>query len=54
MARLKYDGKYEWFPGENRQWTILSHFIDRNGADRFRGSFTLQGLRDIGFIKGGK
>lgn len=51
---LRYDGKYDFMPAEvARQWTILSHFIDADGQDRFRGSFSLQGLRDIGAVKGG-
>lgn len=54
MARLRFDGRYDFINGENRQWTIVSHFIDANGADRFKGSFTLDGLREIGFIPGGK
>lgn len=50
-ATLRYDGKYEWYPGENRQWTIISHFIDSDGQDRFRGSFSLRGLKELGIVK---
>ncbi len=49
-AILRYDGRYEFIQGENRQWTIQSHYIDQNGCDRYRGSFTLDGLREIGVI----
>jgi hypothetical protein len=51
IAILKYDGRWTWITGENRQWTILNHWIDRDGADRFRGSFSLQGLKELGIIK---
>lgn len=47
---IKYDGKYEGFPGESRSWTLISHFIDSNGCDRFRGSFGLQSLVDFGIV----
>lgn len=50
MPKLKYDGRYDWIPGESRQWTILTDFIDQNGANRRKGSFSLQGLKDIGLI----
>ena len=47
---LRYDGKYDFIPGENRQWTLLSHFIDKNGDDRFKGSFTYQSLKELGIV----
>lgn len=50
--KLRYDGKYDFLPVESaRQWTILSHFIDAHGQDRFKGSFGLKGLIEIGAIK---
>lgn len=48
---LRYDGKYAWFPGENRSWTILSHFIDAKGYDRYRGSFGLNSLIEMGIVR---
>lgn len=52
IAILRYDGKYDFFPPDiARQWTILNHWIDESGADRFKGSFSLQGLRDLGILK---
>lgn len=54
QIKLRYDGKYDFMADPfNRQWTIVSHFIDENGCDRFRGSFSLPGLIEIGAIKGG-
>lgn len=50
--RLRYDGKYEPSLGGMRQWTILSHFIDCEGADRFMGSFTEEALMNL--LNGGK
>ncbi len=47
---LKYDGRHTWMPGENRQWTLMNHFLDKNGKDRFKGSFGLNGLKQIGII----
>jgi hypothetical protein len=47
--KLRYDGKFNWLP-EGRQWTILEHFIDANGADRYKSSFLLQGLKDLGIV----
>jgi len=52
MTLLRYDGKYEDMVGENRQWTIVSSFVDANGCERIRGSFGLEGLLQIGLIKG--
>lgn len=52
MIRLHYDGRWTDFPGENRQWTLLSHFLDQNGADRYRGSFGLDSLIQFGIVKG--
>lgn len=50
--KLRYDGKYDFMPAEfARQWTIISHFIDADGQDRFKGSFSLTGLIQIGAIK---
>lgn len=51
---LRYDGKYSWIPGENRSWTILSHFVDANGQDRFKGSFGLGALIQLGIVKAGR
>lgn len=48
---LRYDGKYMFVPGENRQWTIVSDFIDDNGANRKGSSFFLETLKAIGAIK---
>jgi len=50
MTLLRYDGKYEDMVGENRQWTIASSFVDADGCERIRGSFGLEGLRQIGLI----
>lgn len=48
---LRYDGKYDFMPADQaRQWTILSHFIDANGCDRFKGSFGEDGLRELGIL----
>lgn len=52
MTRLRYDGKYRDFPGDTRQWTLISSFVDENGNDRIRGSFSIQGLKEIGLLKG--
>ncbi len=51
---LRYDGRWEFLEGDNRQWTLLSHFIDANGYDRFKGSFSLTGLVLLGIVKGAK
>lgn len=49
---IRYDGAYDWIPGdEGKSWTLLSHYIDATGADRFKGSFGLAGLEEIGLIK---
>lgn len=49
--KLRYDGKYDFLPADiARQWTIMSHFIDKDGQDRFKGSFGLLGLIEIGAI----
>jgi hypothetical protein len=49
---LRYDGRWTWYPeSENRQWTIMSHFLDPQGRDRFRSSFNLRDLREIGLIQ---
>lgn len=51
---LRYDGKYDFMaPPFDRQWTILSHFIDADGQDRFKGSFSLEGLKQIGAVPAG-
>lgn len=47
---LRYDGKYTWIEGENRTWTIISHFIDKAGQDRFRSSFGLAGLIELEIV----
>lgn len=53
MVKLRYDGKYDFMPADQaRQWTIMSHFIDANGCDRFKGSFSEMGLVELGIIKG--
>lgn len=45
MIRLRYDGKWDFIEDSDpRQWTITSHFIDRNGEDRMGGSFGLSQL----------
>lgn len=49
-VKLRYDGRYEFVHGENRQWTIVSTFIDRDGANRKGSSFFLETLKDIGAI----
>jgi hypothetical protein len=50
-VRLKYEGKFDWIKGENRQWTITSHFIDVDGNDRYRGTFSLEGLVKLGIVR---
>lgn len=51
-VKLRYDGKYEFVKGiDPRQWTVVSHFIDRDGADRYRSSFMLEGLREAGILQ---
>lgn len=47
---LRYDGRWDWVEGENRQWTIVSHFVDANGHDRYKGSFGLDSI--LRFAKG--
>lgn len=51
--KLKYDFKWEWHSEkeDGRQWTLLSHYIDANGYDRWHGSFSLFGLRQLGIIR---
>lgn len=51
VVSLRYDGRYTDLPGKPRQWTILSHFLDQDGADRFRSSFSLEGLKEIGAVR---
>lgn len=34
-----------------KAWTILTHFIGADGADYFRSTRTLEGLRELGIIK---
>lgn len=48
--KLRYDGKYEPKLGGERQWTLMSHFVDQNGQDRFRGSFMLGSLVQLGIV----
>lgn len=51
-VKLKFDGRYTFITDEdNRQWTILSHFIGPDGADYFKSSRMLRGLEDLGIIK---
>lgn len=50
-VKLRYDGKFTRISGEVRQWTLLSHFLDVDGQDRFKGSFGLAGLRQIGVVR---
>lgn len=49
---LRYDGKYDGFPPtfDTRSWTLMSHFVDSNGCDRFRGSFGVAGLTELGVL----
>lgn len=35
---VKYDGAYDWIPGDGRQWTVMSHYIDSTGRDQFKNS----------------
>ncbi len=50
-VKLKYDGRWTWYPTqENRQWTVLSSFIDRDGQNRLYGSFGLKDLKALGII----
>lgn len=51
---LRYDGRWKDMPNSPRQWTIMSHYIDKEGCDRLYGSFGLEGLKDIGLLKGDK
>lgn len=45
QIKLRYDGKWTFIvDSDPRQWTILSHLIDRNGVDRIGGSFGLTQL----------
>jgi hypothetical protein len=50
---LRFDGRWKDFPGDNRQWTIMTHFLDASGRDRFRSSFFIGGLIELGIINGG-
>lgn len=53
IVKLRYDGKYEaWDPvlGDPRQWTVLSSFIDADGAERKGGSFHLESLVRLGIV----
>lgn len=51
IVKLKYDGRWTWFPTEeNRQWTVISSFIDEAGKNRKGGSFGLAELKLIGVI----
>jgi hypothetical protein len=50
-AMVRYDGRYDWIPApDDRQYTVLNHWIDADGADRFKGSFSLCALTEIGLI----
>lgn len=49
-AILRYDGKYDWIPN-GRQWTIMSHFIGPDGADYYRSSRMIDGLRELGIVQ---
>ncbi len=51
MIKLRYDGKWTDLPGQPRQWTITSDFIDSSGANRAHGSFGLEGLQQLGIVK---
>lgn len=48
---LRYDGRWEGMIGDNRQWTILSHYIAPDGEDYCKSSRTLKGLIELGIVK---
>lgn len=50
-VRLRYDGRWKDFPGENRQWTIMNSFIDAAGHERKGGSFGLDTLKELGIAR---
>lgn len=50
-VKLRYDGSYSFMPGNPRQYTVMSHFIDANGCDRYKGSFMLETLVELGIIR---
>lgn len=54
MVLLRYDGKFTNYPGslDTRSWTLMTHFTDKRGMDRFHGSFCIQGLIELGIIGG--
>lgn len=47
---LRYEGKYPDAAGQPRCWTLLSHYIDQEGADRYRSSFCLDTLIELGIV----
>lgn len=49
-VQLKFDGRYEDLEGENRQWTILTDFFDKDGCNRRNGSFSLHSLKELGIV----
>lgn len=50
-VKVRYDGAYDFLTGLDRyQWTLLTTYIDVNGCDRKGGSFSHNGLREIGVI----
>jgi len=51
---LKYDGKWDFKTGDQRQWTIQTIFIDADGFNRQWGSFDIEGLRSIGAVPAAK
>jgi len=49
---LRYDGAYDWIPGiAGKQWTIMNDFLDKNGHNRKRGTFSVTGLIDLGIVE---
>lgn len=50
-VKLRYDGRYTFITDvDNRQWTILSHFIGPDGADYFKSSRMYDGLIELGVL----
>ena len=49
--KLRYDGRWGWIQGQdNRQWTIMSHYVAPDGKDYYKSSKLLQGLKEIEII----
>lgn len=48
---LRYDGRWHDLPGQPKQWTIMSHFYDKQGRDRIYSSFFIDSLRKLGIVK---